>query len=114
MNLAMLLAPLLILWLLAMLYVGPSYFRRLEQLIDRLESHHDSEFERLGRPSLKMLKMTMGSAMAVVWFVLRRDYLRLSDAETTRLGHSTRSRLLFSMAGPLIMFVMLPITASQT
>ncbi len=113
MNLSLLLAPLFLLWLLAMLYVGPSYFRRLGQFIDRLESHHNPEFERLGRPSLKMLKMTMGSAMAVVWFVLRKGYLQLSDAEITRLGNSTRSRLLFSMAGLLIPFVMLPLSASQ-
>ena len=66
MNPAMLLAPLFILWLLAMLYIAPTYVRRPGQLIDRLHSHHNDEFERLRRPSLKTLRMTMRSAMAVV------------------------------------------------
>ena len=114
MDMAMLLAPLLILWLLAMLYVGPSYFRRLGQLIDRLEKHHNSEFERLGRPSLKMLRMTMGSTLAVVWFVLRKDYLQLPDDETTQLGNATRSRLMFSLAGALIVFAILLTEATKS
>ena len=113
MTLPMSLAPLLVLWLLAMLYVGPSYFRCLRLLIAQLESHHRSEFERLGRPSLSISSMAVGSTTALVWFVLRKDYLRLSDPETTRLGNSTRNRLLFSLAGALIVFAILLTSAIQ-
>ena len=112
-HLTLILTPLFLLWLIAMLYVGPTYFRRLGQLIDRLKSHHSDEFERLGRPSLKMLEMTIGSGVAIVLFVVRKNYLALSDDELTDLGDSARSRLIFSMIGPLIVTIMLPISAMQ-
>ena len=96
-----------------MLYVGPSYFRRLGQLIDRLKSHHASEFERLGRPSLSLMTATIGSALAVLWFVIREDYLQLADAETTKLGNAVRNRLLFGLLGPVVVTLAMPIASSQ-
>ena len=85
-----------------MLYIGPTYFERLGKLIERLKSHHESEFRRLGEPSLGMLEMKMRSTAAVVWFVLRKDYRELADPEMVRLGDATRIRLFFSLAGVFI------------
>ena len=105
-------APMFILWLLAMLYVGPSYFRRLGQLIARLESHHAAVFDRLGRPSLSMLKMTIGSSASTVWFVLQRDYRRLEDDEAIRLGDSVWRRLICQLAGFIFIVIAFPIAAT--
>ena len=89
-------------WLLAMLYIGPSYFRRLRELIDLLSKHHPSTFGRLGQPSLDLLKMQIGSSASLVSFVLRKAYLDLDDPEATRIGNAARWRLLFSFSGALI------------
>jgi hypothetical protein len=101
-----------ILWLLAMLYVGPSYFRRLRQFIDRLKSHHESVFEQLGRPSLALLKMSMGSSLSTVWYVARKDYRHLSDDELIRLGDSVWIRLVLWVAGFVYMAIAFPIMAT--
>ena len=63
-------------WLVAMLCVGPGYFRRLHELIARLAEHDPEACEGLGRPSLDIL--------------------------TTQIGSAARCRLMFSFAGCLI------------
>jgi hypothetical protein len=108
-NTAFIFALLLVFWLVAMLYVGPTYFRCLGQLMERLKSHHYSKFELLGEPSMSILEMKMSSTAAVVWFVLRKDYRELADPEIVRLGDATRIRLLFSLAG---VFIVLGISLS--
>jgi hypothetical protein len=93
-------------WLLAMLYVLPTYFRRLRELVDLLSNRHPDTFERLGRPSLDLLKTQIGSTANLVFFVLRKDYLELDDPDVARSGHAARWRLLLSLAGvplPLLM-----------
>lgn len=105
-------APLFILWLLAMLYVGPSYFRRLGQFIDRLESHHEELFERLGRPSLALSAIAIGNSFSTAWFVARKQYRQLDDDEIKRLGDAVWTRLMFSVAGLVFTVVAFPITAT--
>ena len=101
------LSTLFVLWLLVMLYVGPTYYRRLGALVNRLERDHCFEYQQLGRPSQKSSKMMEGSEWEVALFVLRKDYLQLSDAEATRLGNAVRTRLIFIFSGPLLLIVML-------
>ena len=113
MNLAYFAALLLVFWLLAMLYVGPTYFRRLGALIERLENQHATEYERLGRPSLNPLQMNIGSTYALVRFVLSKDYQQLSDSEVTRLGNAARSRLLFSLSGILLVLLIMFLSPTQ-
>lgn len=105
-------APIFILWLLAMLYVGPSYFRRLGLFTDRLESHHKSVFERLGHPTLSLLKMNLGSSVSTVWFVVRKEYRQLPDDELLRLGDSVWVRLMLWVAGFVYIIIAFPIAAT--
>ena len=105
-------APIFILWLLAMLYVGPSYFRRLGQFISRLESDHEEVFERLGRPGLSLTKLKMGNSWSTVWFVARKEYRSLDDDEIVRIGDSVRVRLMVWVAGFAYIIAAMPVLAT--
>ncbi len=104
-------APIFVLWLLAMLYVGPSYFRRLGQFISRLESHHEGVFEELGRPSLSLTAIRVGNSWSTVWFVARKAYRQLGDDEIDRLGDSVWIRLMFCNAGAVFTLIAFPLAA---
>lgn len=105
-------APIFILWLVAMLYVGPSYFRRLGQFIARLESHHERVYDRLGQPSLSLADIRISSTLPTVWFVARKKYGELADEKIVQLGDAVRIRLLISMAGIVYLVVAIPIAAT--
>jgi len=81
-----------------LLYVGPTYFRRLRLFIARLQSDHRSTFEALHRPSLSIRKIKVESAYAVTAYVLRRRYLRLQDETLAELGDAVRWRLVAYIA----------------
>ncbi len=101
-----------VLWLLAMLSVGPPYFRRLRLFFDRLESHHQSEFTRLGRPSLSLLRKNIGSDISALRFISRKMYADLPDEDLVRLGESVRIRLFLWAAGIVYFLVAMPIMAT--
>ena len=101
-----------LLWLLAMLYVGPSYFRRLRLFLDRLEGHHQPVFESIGRPGLSLLLRNPGSDMSAIIYISRRKYRDLPDEEVVRLGDSVRIRLILWVAGMTYFLVAMPIMAT--
>jgi hypothetical protein len=108
MQLEFIVAPLMVVWLLAMMYVGPSYFRRLRDLIERLAEQHAAEYERLGRPSIEIQPTRMASTASIERYVLEKRYTELEDAELTRLGNALRWRLQFMASGilfPLLMII---------
>ena len=90
MQLEFVVAPLMVVWLIAMMYVGPSYFRRLKELIERLIEHHPAEYERLGRPSIEMQPTRMASTDSIEHYVLKKFYTDLEDPELNRLGDAMR------------------------
>ena len=101
-----------ILWLIAMLYVGPSYFTRLRQFINRLESHHEAVFDRLGRPGLSLTALRTRNSWSTVWFVARKEYRRLDDDEIVRIGDAVWLRLMLWVGGFAYIVIALPIMAT--
>jgi hypothetical protein len=81
-----------------LLYIGPSYFRWLRKFIERLESKHQSVFEKLHRPNLSIGKITMESGFATTRYIVGRGYRRLHDASLTEIGEAARWRLLLHLA----------------
>ena len=97
--------------LLAMLYVGPSYFRRLGQLIEILRTDSPEIYEQLGRPSISFLDINIRSSMAMVSYVLRRKYSSLACERTRHLAESIRNRL-FAWVIPFLLFAIAPIISA--
>lgn len=95
----------LLFFLLSNLYVGPTYFRRLDSLIRVLKERHPPVYEGLRRPSLSLLDMTTRSAFRLVNFVLLGRYRNLNDNEATTYGDAARWRLFYGMSGFLFIFL---------
>ena len=99
-----LLAALIFGYLISLLYVLPSYFRRLGSLIERLKNYHSDIYSELGEPSLSVLDIRMRSAWALVMFVLRKRYLVVNDDNVIDLGNAARWRLIYGMLPALAPF----------
>ena len=89
-------------YLISLLYVMPTYFRRLAKLITHLQTNHPGVYSQLGNPSLSMLDSNIRSTTRLVMFVLRKDYCHLGDGTATDLANAARWRMLYSMLGALI------------
>ncbi len=92
----------LMLYLISLLYVLPTYFRRLDQLIGHLRSNHEGIYSELGAPSLSFLDSTIRGTYSIAMFVVRKDYLALDDKRITELGNAARWRLLYSLLTVLV------------
>ena len=89
----------LLFWLLSMLYVGPTYLRRLGSLMEHIKSQHQDLYQQLNRPSLSIRDSTIGGQISIVKFVLLKHYESLEDDTGQRLAKEARWRLLYSIAG---------------
>ena len=85
------------LYLVSLLYVLPSYFRRLDELVSHLESNLPDVYLDLGKPSLSLLDSSIRSTSSLVMFVLRKQYLTLNDSVTSKLGNAARWRIIYFM-----------------
>lgn len=101
----------LLVGLLSMLYTGPSYYRRLNIFIMTLQKDYPAKFEKLGRPTLSVTRITMRSAYLTSTYILFRAYLELQDEALTKLGDSTRWRLIINMTVFLVIMIVLPTAA---
>jgi hypothetical protein len=95
-------------WLVSMLYVGPSYFRRLRKLIDALATEESELYETLGRPTLSFLDSRIRSTVALLDYVLRGKYSTLKSQAIRSLAASVRLRLLFWVAPFVLLTVSFP------
>ena len=86
-------------WLVSMLYVGPTYFRRLGSLIEHVKEKHEDVYEILGRPSFSMMDTTTRGQIGILKFILRKEYLSLEDQVATELAEEVRWRLAFCVIG---------------
>ena len=91
----------MILYLVSLLYVGPTYFRILDRLISHLKADHPDMFSQMGGPSLSLLDSNIRSTSRLVAFVLRKGYKSLNDRAAEELGEAARWRLIYCLAGML-------------
>lgn len=102
-----------LLYLISLLYVLPSYYRRLDKIFERLREHHAAAFSNLGEPSLSILDMNIRSTMEAVMFVVRKRYRALDDPELTGLGDAARWRLLYSISFIVVPMIGLALGAAN-
>jgi len=96
----------LLFFLISMLYIGPTYYRRLGSLIDVLKTRHPEVFEELHRPSLVFMDITVRNSMSMIGFVLNQQYRKLDDEEAIQYGDEARWRLIYHIIGfGIILFV---------
>ena len=95
---------LFILDLLALLFVGPMYFRALSKLLDYLKSEKTEIWDELGRPSL-ITNNSISSTISTIKYIVNKSYISSHDKNLINLADRTRQLFYLSMIMAAFLFV---------
>ncbi len=79
------------------------WFGRVRRLYSALEQRHEGKYASMGRPSLFM-RNNLETNIALIRFLLRKEYLALGDSEIAEQGASMRAHFIIQNIFLVAMF----------
>jgi len=101
---------LFILDLLALLFVGPMYFRALGKLLAYLKSEKTEIWDELGRPSL-VNNNSISNSISTIKYLVKQSYNSSHDIKLINLA--SRARQLFYLSTIMTIFLFIFINLSM-
>lgn len=96
--------------LLALLFVGPMYFRALGKLLDYIKTEKIEIWDELGRPSL-VTNNSISSSISTIKYLVKKSYM--SSHDTNLINLADRARQLFYLSTIMAVFLFVFINLSM-
>lgn len=99
--------------LLALLLIGPMYFRALGKLLDYIKSEQPEIWDELGRPSL-VTNNSIHNSISTIRYLIKRSYKDNRDINLVNLANRARRLFYLSTTMAIFLFVFINLSMIDT